>query len=57
LEKGVDTGGVAAANCEGVRPCCDGACFMGVGVDMSAGAVVELWGSEPMELEGSREVG
>lgn len=42
LEKGVDTGGVAAASCEGVlpccpegvRPCCDGACFMGVGVDI-----------------------
>lgn len=32
MEKGVETGGVAAANWEGVRPCCEGACFMGVGV-------------------------
>ncbi len=45
LEKGVDTGGVAAASCEGVlpcwpegvRPCCDGACFIGVGVDILGG--------------------
>lgn len=36
LEKGVETDGVAAAtSCEGVRPCCEGACFMGVGVDMA----------------------
>jgi len=31
FENGVDTGGVAAASCEGVRPCCE-ACFMAVGV-------------------------
>jgi hypothetical protein len=30
LEKGVETGGVAPANCEGVRPCWEGACFIGV---------------------------
>lgn len=35
LEKGVDTGGVATASCEGVRPCCEATCFMAVGVAMS----------------------
>lgn len=35
FEKGVDTGGVAAANCEGVRPCCEATCFMAVGVAMA----------------------
>lgn len=42
FEKGVETGGVGAASCEGVlpciwdgvRPCCEGACFIGVGVVM-----------------------
>lgn len=36
FENGVDTGGVAAANWEGVRPCCEAPCFIGVGVDMIA---------------------
>jgi hypothetical protein len=30
FEKGVETGGVATASCEGVRPCWEAACFMGV---------------------------
>lgn len=43
-EKGVDTGGVAPASCdgvipEGVRPCCEGACFIGVGVAISIDGV------------------
>lgn len=36
-ENGVETPGVATAPCwdwEGVRPCCEGACFIGVGVDI-----------------------
>ena len=36
FENGVDTGGVAPASCEGVRPCWEAACFMGVGVAMAA---------------------
>lgn len=36
LEKGVETGGVAPASWEGVRPCCEGPCFIGVGVAMAA---------------------
>lgn len=39
-EKGVETGGVAAAPCcvpDGVLPCCEGPCFIGVGVAISAG--------------------
>lgn len=38
-ENGVETGGVAAApccDCAGVLPCCDSACFIGVGVAMVA---------------------
>ena len=38
-EKGVDTGGVPTApccDCEGVLPCCDSACFIGVGVAISS---------------------
>ena len=42
FENGVDTGGVAAAaSCEGVRPCCEAPCFIGVGVDMAATSVDE----------------
>lgn len=36
FENGVETGGVAAASCEGVRPCCEAPCFIGVGVDIEA---------------------
>ena len=35
-ENGVDTGGVAAA---GVRPCCDGASFIAVGVAIVRGSI------------------
>lgn len=40
MEKGVDTGGVptapyCCADAPGVLPCCEGACFMGVGVAMA----------------------
>jgi hypothetical protein len=40
LEKGVETGGVAAASWEGVRPCWEAPAFMGVGVDIVAVAIL-----------------
>src|SRR5688572_7500397 len=55
LENGVETGGVPAAICDGVRPCCEGvrpcccegvqpcceaACFIGVGVAIVMGCSV-----------------
>ena len=41
LENGVETGGVAAASCEGVRPCWEAPGFIGVGVDIFAVAMLE----------------
>jgi len=31
-ENGVETGGVGAVSCDGVLPCCEAACFIGVAI-------------------------